>query len=249
MPRTVFTAALALTAAFGQSAPPAFEVASVRPIKSSMKDRRNMSVAPGRITYANVSLQDCIRAAYGVRSYQISGPGWIDTERYDIAAKAAEGAAEPALMQMLQSLLAERFQLKLHRETKELGVYSLVAAKGGPKLQEADAKAPASMNLTAVPGAIVFQNYTTGGLAEVLSGPLFRLERPVVDQTGLGGVYNFTLKLADSIADLKRNVAEVGDGPAIFAVLQDQAGLRLAPQKAPVEILVVDHAERAPAEN
>jgi uncharacterized protein (TIGR03435 family) len=151
-------------------------------------------------------------------------------------------------MQMLQMLLAERFQLKLHHETKELSVYALVVAKNGPKLQAGDPKTPAKMDFATVPGGISFHNYSIAGLAEQLSGRIFGLQYPVIDQTGLTGVYNLTLKLADSIADLKR-AAEKGENPPIFSVLQEQAGLRLAGQKAPIDILVVDHAEKVPVEN
>jgi uncharacterized protein (TIGR03435 family) len=248
MSRTFAAVSLTIAAAFAQSAPPAFEVASVRALKSGPKEGKAMTVDPGRLTYSNVSLQDCIVAAYGVKPYQISGPGWLDTERYDIAAKAADGVPEPQLMRMLQSLLAERFQLKLHHETKELPVYVLVVAKNGPKLERGDSNTPAKTDYTEVPGAISFHNYPMAGLAEQLSRRIFSLDRPVVDQTGLEGVYTVTLKLADSLKDLKR-AAEKGDHPPVFAALQDQAGLRLAPQKAPIDVLVVDHAEKAPGEN
>jgi uncharacterized protein (TIGR03435 family) len=239
---------VSLAAAFGQSAPPAFEVASVKPVKTSIKEGKRMTTDPGRVTYSNVSLRDCIQAAYGVRPYQISGPGWLDSERYDVAAKAAGAALEPQLMQMLQTLLAERFQLKLHHETKELSVYALVVAKNGPKLLAGDPKAAANMDFVTVPGGISFHNYPMAALAEQLSGRIFGLEYPVIDQTGLDGVYNLTLKLADSMADLKRS-AEKGENPPVFSVLQEQAGLRLAGQKMPIDILVVDHAEKVPVEN
>jgi uncharacterized protein (TIGR03435 family) len=248
MSRTIGVAVLTLAATFGQSAPPSFEVASVRPVKSGFKDRKSLTVDPGRLTYVNVSLQDCILAAYGLKAYQISGPSWLDTDRYDIAAKAADAAPEPQLMRMLKTLLAERFQLKVHHESKELSVYALVVAKNGPKLQTGDPKAAAKMDVATVPGGISFQNYSMAAFAEQLSGRIFGLERPVIDQTGLDGVYTLTLKLADSIADLKRN-AEKGEAPPVFSVLQEQAGLRLAATKAPIQFLIVDHAEKAPTEN
>jgi uncharacterized protein (TIGR03435 family) len=246
MSRSVL-AALTLAAAFGQSTPPAFEVASIRPVKS-MKDRKSLTVDPGRITYVNVTLQDCILAAYGVKPYQISGPGWLDTERYDISAKAADAVPTPELMRMLQTLLADRFQLKLHHETRELSVYALVVAKNGPKLQPGDPGSEPAMDFATIPGGVSFRNYSMSGLAGQLSGRVFGLERPVVDQTGLAGVYNLSLKLADSIADLKR-AAEKGENPPVFTILQEQAGLRLAAQKAATDFLVVDHAEKVPTEN
>jgi len=104
------------------------------------------------------------------------------------------------------------------------------------------------MDFATVPGGISFQNYSMAAFAEQLSGRIFGLQYPVIDQTGLSGVYNLTLKLADSFADLKR-AAEKGENPPVFSVLQEQAGLRLAGQKAPIDILVVDHAEKVPVEN
>jgi uncharacterized protein (TIGR03435 family) len=248
MLRTTAAACVALAAALGQSAPPAFEVASVRSVKSGLKDRKSMTADHGRLTYTNVSLQDCILAAYAIKPYQLSGPAWLDSDRYDIAAKAADAAPEPQLMLMLQTLLAERFQLKTHHESKELSVYALVVGKNGPKMQQGDPDTAAKLDFASVPGGISFHNYSMAALAEQLSGRIFGLDHPVIDRTGLDGVYNLTLKLADSIADLKR-AAEKGENPPVFSILQDQAGLRLAGQKAAVRILVVDHAEKAPVEN
>jgi uncharacterized protein (TIGR03435 family) len=133
-------------AAFGQAAAesPTFEVASVKPAEapSGMGMMRVMmrggpgSPDPGQITYSNVSLKNVLTIAYAVKGYQINGPKWLDSERFDIVAKIAKGSTKEQFQLMLQNLLAERFKLTLHHETKELPMYALVVGKGGPKLKE-----------------------------------------------------------------------------------------------------------------
>jgi len=132
-------------AAFGQAAAesPTFEVASVKPAPppTGMGMRVMMrggpgSADPGQITYSNVSLKGILTTAYGVKGYQINGPKWLDSERFDIVAKIPKGATKEQFQLMLQNLLAERFKLTLHHETKELPMYALVVGKGGPKLKE-----------------------------------------------------------------------------------------------------------------
>ncbi|MGD0871116.1 MAG: TIGR03435 family protein [Bryobacteraceae bacterium] len=136
-------AALAAGAAAGQTAPPpAFEVASVKaaepldPAKLMAGQQRiGVTIDAARVDMTGLTLADLIRAAYKVKSYQISGPEWIDTQRYDIVAKLPEGAPRSQIPEMLQSLLVERFRLTLHRSTKEEPAYALAVAKGGPKLK------------------------------------------------------------------------------------------------------------------
>src|SRR5947209_7412353 len=129
--------------AFGQTpaTPPAFEVASIKAAAPPVNGRMMIRMAgdPGRVDYANVSLRDVIRIAYGVKEYQVSGPDWISATRFDILAKLPEGAPREEVPQMLQTLLAERFKLTVHRETKEHSMYALVVGKNGPKLKPAEA--------------------------------------------------------------------------------------------------------------
>jgi hypothetical protein len=127
-----------------------FEVASVKPAAPITGNRIMVMMRggpgtpdPGQITYTNVSLQNVLINAYGVKGFQISGPGWLDSERYDIVAKVPRGATKEQFMGMLQNLLAERFKLTLHREKKDLPMYALVVGKNGPKLKESvDGPAP-----------------------------------------------------------------------------------------------------------
>jgi uncharacterized protein (TIGR03435 family) len=132
-------------AAFGQGAAesPRFEVASVKPAEPQPVGMMRVRMSggpgtpdPGQLTYTNVSLKNVLLNAYDVKGYQINGPNWLDGERFDIVAKIPQGATKEQFQQMLQNLLAERFNLTLHHETKELPMYALVVGKGGPKLKE-----------------------------------------------------------------------------------------------------------------
>ena len=146
----VFTSCAAL--AQSTEGPAAFEVASIKtaaPTASAGMFRVMMrggpgSADPGQLTYSNVTLKNVLMNAYGVKGYQISGPSWLDSERYDIAAKIPKGATKEQFMLMLQNLLAERFKLTLHREKKDLPMYALVVGKSGPKMKESvDGAVPA----------------------------------------------------------------------------------------------------------
>jgi uncharacterized protein (TIGR03435 family) len=190
--------------------------------------------------------------AYGVRHYQLSGPNWIvdfsSTDCYDVVAKARNPIRGEQLRRMLGPLLAERFRLAFHRETRELPVYTLVVAKKGPKFQRGDG---GIQNISADgTGGYAYENYSMATLANMLSlTPA--VGRPVLDRTGLEGGYNFTANLYNtakdaSALDLKRATV---DNEGIFSAVQDQLGLKLEARKAPIEILAIDRAEKVPIEN
>ncbi len=205
-----------------------FEVASIKPALPQGGGRFMVMMRggpgtpdPGQLTYANVSLRNILMNAYGVKTYQISGPGWLDTERFDLTAKIPKGATKDDLKVMLQNFLADRFKLTLHREQKELPIYALVAAKGGPKLKESEGEeTPPSPDAPPLPppgrmpvGKDGFPQMPKGGRGLMLmmnSGRLRlsgtrqpvsamtdllsnQLGRPVVDMTGLTGKYDYTL--------------------------------------------------------
>ena len=232
--------------------PPAFEVASIRPAPLQAIGRTSvrMSSDRGRLNYTNVSLRDVICQAYGVQSIQISGPDWLDTQRFDIVAKIPDGIDRGQLPRMFQALLADRFKLKLHIESKELPVYTLAAAKGGPKLQ----KAESISGLGSGSGggrAHASGKVTMAAFADFLSR---RLGRPVLDQTGLDGAYAVALEWAPDPSEEPSRAAADGaapgvSGPSLFTALEEQLGLRLAAAKGPVQVLVIDHAEKVPTEN
>jgi uncharacterized protein (TIGR03435 family) len=297
--------AASLTAT-AQSSPSAlsFEVASIKLAEPQPMGRMRvmMNADPGRIHYSNVSLLDCIRVAYDVKEFQISGPDWLGSERFDIQATYPAGATEDQVPEMLRSLLAERFRLQLHRETTEHAVYVLVAGKNGARLKpaevetsdqpshsggpppEGDARTdqgggagkagggpvsggpprqammmmmdPAGMHLKA-PAA------TLGDLCDAIS---HFTDRPVVDQTGIQGRYDFDLvftpenkrglpgspggpkpmPMGEAPPGAETRSAE--PGPSIFDAVQ-QYGLRLEPRKAPLTQLIIDHIEKTPTEN
>jgi uncharacterized protein (TIGR03435 family) len=230
-----FAMLLAVSAVlFGQT----FEVASVKPNPSG-SGHSDTDVDGNLLRMTNVTLKACITWAYRMTDAQIAGPEWLESERFDIVAKTESGKPQP---EMLQAVLAERFKLAVHRETKELTVYALVVAKNGPKIQKAD---PGEGDTTSRRGHLTAQRTSMHGLARFLAGPNVRLGRPVVDKTGLDGVFDFNLDWTPENSSQTRADAP----PSIFVALQEQLGLKLEAQKAPVEVLMVDHVEKIPTEN
>ena len=222
-----------------------------------------------RLTATGVTLHGLIREAYGVEDDQISGaPNWLNSERYDIEAKADKSVADELqklsfdqrlveYRRMLQALLADRFQLTLHRETKELPVYALIIAKKGPKLQETHPGDNDPTGMTFGRGLLKGEGVPIALLVRHLSQQ--RLGRPVLDKSGLTGKYDFTLQWTpeENRAPMFKGTRDGGQGPdsppdssgpSIFTAIQEQLGLRLESQKGPVEVLVIDHVER-PSEN
>ena len=249
--------ALVACGVFGQSAaaPQAFDVASVKPSTPGPSvdkggPRETIEIHPGSLNMRNVSLSSAVQWAYDVRDFQVSGPGWMAAERYDIAAKAVGPAPPAQLRLMLRTLVADRFQLALHSETKELPVYALVVAKGGPKLHEAKGEGEGNVlpGLDFRDGAIVFQNRSMHDLAKQPSGKPFSMDHPVIDKTGLNAAYDFSLKLAGSNAELK-GLFQAEMDPSVLTGILQEIGLKLEPQRSPVEILIVDHAEKVPTGN
>jgi uncharacterized protein (TIGR03435 family) len=191
----------------------------------------------------NVDLKECVQWAYRIEYYQIPQPNSLDGKGYDILAKAAGRVPVSQLRLMVQQLLAERFKLALHRETKMLPVYALTVTKGGPKLPPAntDAVSHAIESLPRVQdGSFVFADTTMADFAAKLS--LLRgVDRPVVDNTRITGFFDIVLKGA--AAAIRQE-----DGPSLFTLIQEQLRMKLVATKAPVEIVVIDHAEK-PSEN
>ncbi len=190
-----------------------------------------------------------IAFAYGIRDFQVSaGPGWCASEGFDIAAKADENAAPAEMKIMLQTLLVERFQLVLRREMKETPVYELVIAKSGLKLRE-NGVMPKAMIFRGK-GQVEGQMASASMLASFLSN---QLGRTVLDKTGLIAAYDFTLKWTPDENESGPKWPDTApqpdpNGPSIFTAVQEQLGLKLEPQKRPMETLVIDRVER-PSEN
>lgn len=245
---------LVLIAGLAAAQTPSFDVASVKVSRlgkanDKFASAESIDPAPNGLNMTNVSLLSCIQWAYGVKEYQISGPPWLSVERYEIVAKAAGPVSGEELRHMLQTLLKDRFKLALHREDRELPVYALVVAgKGGAKLEPAKGEGKPGFKLSE--GSLVFQNYPLADWAEWASvGHAFGLDRPVIEKTGLTGRYDFNMRVADSVVDLKMSLRKGEQDPSFYSDALRELGLKLEPQKAPVQVLVIDHAEKLPVEN
>ena len=172
-----------------------FEVASVRRTHEGPPPGdipKNLDSSPGHFAMRNIPLRHAILWAYDLKDYQVSGPEWIKgDERYDIVAKAAKPVPESQVRQMLQALLVDRFQMKLHREKKSVSAYILERGKGEPKVKEASDGGAATLGNT--PAGVYFHNQPISRFAFLLTR---RMDRPVLDRTGLPGLYDFTVDLS-----------------------------------------------------
>jgi uncharacterized protein (TIGR03435 family) len=267
-------AGLLLMACIGFAQTPiSFEVASIRPSKSA-DTRPFITFDPGgRFTARNASVKRLMGLAYELKSFQISGgPGWIGSELFDISAKAASPPNPDQRKLMLQSLLTERFQLAINKETKEGSAYVLAVARNGPEFKDARDSDPNVIDLSARPdltgrpgrprftivrrGRLTIQGGSMPSLCAQLSDIL---GRPVQDKTGLMGTYDLKLEwvpdeyqvaMFQSMGVPEGFGAPPADwqGPSLFTALQEQLGLKLDSGKGPVEMFVIDSVMR-PSEN
>jgi uncharacterized protein (TIGR03435 family) len=224
---------------------PQFEVASIKPVDASGL-QKSINLRGGEVKATNYSLRNLIQLGWDVRGFQISGgPAWLDSEKYNVDAKPAaplnvfapDGASQ--LHQMVQSLLADRFKLQLHRETQETRVYNLVTGRNGVKLKRTgDAVGPGT-SMRDGNGRLTATQIDMRMLAHDLGG---ELGVAVIDKTNLDGVYDITLAWNPD-----EDASAPGSGLSILTSVQEQLGLRLEAGRGPVEVLVVDHAEKASA--
>jgi uncharacterized protein (TIGR03435 family) len=228
-----------------QSEPAQFEAASIRPTNAEEIDEPSGCLTTaGLMRCTNVTLKRCIVGAYGVGPDRVlGGSDWINTERFQITARSDQPVGDKGLMAMLQTLLAERFKLVLHRELRHREAMVLQVAKNGPKLQPGDGARASWKNMH---DRLEATKITMGEFAEILSR---NLNLPVVDRTGLTGAFNFTLYWNPDNADALQH----DEGTAVLrsemsTVIARQLGLVLMSRKMSVEILVIDHAEK-PSEN
>lgn len=250
-----------------------FDAASVRPGPPANTGRFSMTGGPGTndptfLRYANVPLKRVLMTAYEMKYWQITGPDWLNTLRFDIIARVPEGATKEQSLAMMRNLLVERFQMRIHRETKELPIYALLVDRNGAKLKAANGPAGDENAIAAVkknegkdgfpvltPGAQGIVVETRNGrarisgfhadltkLADFLST---QLGRPVFDQTGIAGAFDFEVYYRPESA----SPDDTSTDPGIFDALREQLGLRLDARKGPVEMLVIDHIEKVPTGN
>jgi uncharacterized protein (TIGR03435 family) len=216
-----------------------FEVASVKPSAAGQTTNSSgVNTSNGRVRIVNETLKRCITSAYNVGPNQVvGGPDWLATDRFDIEAKPEQPVKDDSvLMAMLQSLLTDRFKLVVHRETRSISAYVLETGKNGPKLEKSEGGGGSTSNSR---GRIEAKNSNMDHFAEVLSR---QMDLPVLNRTGLDGRFNLKLEWNPRITD------PAAEGPSVFTAVQEQLGLRLRAQKTPVEMIVVEHADR-PSQN
>ena len=229
-----------------------FEVVSVKPADPDARGG-GIGFPNGTFTATNIPARSLITLAYDIPSFQLTGgPNWTSDERYDVVAKMPAGAVKPAgperwaqMRMALQALLADRFQLAIHRESRMIPGYALVVVKNGFKLKKIADEGNA--DFSSYRGKLVAHKISMDLLARNLSG---NLSSPVVDMTGIRGVFDLTLEWSpDEVqapAKAGGEAVEVA-GPSIFTAVQQQLGLKLETRKAPVEMIVIDRIEKATA--
>jgi uncharacterized protein (TIGR03435 family) len=247
--------------ALAQTTRPSFEVASIK--RAAPTSDENLSVGmsrdPGRLSYNNTTLKNLIAHAYRVKEHQVLGPDWLDSERYDVDAKLPDGASIDQVPSMLQALLVERFKLHLEKTTRIMPAYALVISKRGSKLHWVD-EDPGDLRMAIDSNG----RHVVGKVSlEVFCRELSTwMDRPVVDMTGLKGVFDLDIRWSgdEGPSDLsavrprldgsQTVPADDGNtGMSLAASIQKQFGLRLENRKARVEVWIVQHAERAPTVN
>lgn len=221
-----------------------FEVVSIKPHPAGPVTISGNTITGATYHAMAINLVDVIEDAYGVGRLQVSGgPSWVTSDRFDIEAKA--GGDIPLVPErarpMLQAMLAERFKLKVRLETKEVPAFDLVVLKNGPKFNEdTDPSVLHPGLITSADLSGVHVKATQGTMAKLISQLSLNARRPVVDKTGLGGGYDFTL---DWAAD-NSPAAVDGSAPTLFTALQEQLGLKLEPSKTMQEMVVIESAEK-----
>jgi uncharacterized protein (TIGR03435 family) len=230
--------------------PLSFEVASIRPVGEppTVKDdytagynagrRAGLAALGLRVRGQNVdltdhSLKELIRLAYGLKNYQIAAPGWMEDAKFDIMARMPAGATRGQAPEMLRALLEHRFHLAAHREARNMTVYALFATVPGATLIPTVYK---NGSANARTGRVIAYASSVDKFAEMLS---IAEKRPVIDSTGITGLFDFDLTYSES---------EDG-GPSLATALREKFGLRLERRQIPVEVLVVERADKFPTEN
>jgi len=246
------SALFAIAAGLLAAQSPAFESASLKPAVMTPANRSlvGMTGGPGtsdptRIGYHLISLHHLLTVAYDVQDFQLLGPDWLGTELFDLDATLPPETSKEQLALMLQNLLAERFKIVLRKEEKEMTVYDLVVAKGGPKLIKSSVTAGSTLKsgnvmMVAPIGDtlhLIGRSASTATLAVYLAK---LTARPVFDQTGLDDHFNI---------DLSFGGGDMPGGETITGAVEHQLGLKLTTRKGPVAMLVIDHADKMPTEN
>jgi uncharacterized protein (TIGR03435 family) len=237
--------------------PAAFDIASVKR-NNSPDSRSEFRTNPDAVTITNYRLRFLIPYAYKIAVYQLAGaPQWLDSNKYDILARAPKGSSQDQIRLMVQQLLIDRFGLKFHRERKEISGYAVVLAKDGPKFtieKKPDQPGKDDGRVGAGRGMARGHMISSAVFAQALS---LYLERPVLDQTGIDGLFNFELRWTPNETEPQLGGAAlpVGatstdpSGPSLITALQEQLGLKLITQRSEIDMFVIDHLQEVPTEN
>jgi len=262
MPRRLILFPLLLSSALAQTAP-SFEVASIKPaapccaISPEHVEYPIPKAGEDRIDFRYVTLRYCILFAFGVEDYRLSGPPWLADAHFDIEAKAPEGTRHAQLPDMMQTLLAGRFGLRIHREVKDVSAFAMVINSGGPKLKEStvgkDDSGPTFSQTISYTGAgkMEVRRASMAEFAGFLSG---LIHRPVVDMTGLTGRYDLDPAFSNedtrgtAIVTFDDGQQSPASATSIFTSIRD-FGLRLQSRRLPLEVIVVDRVEKTPTGN
>ncbi len=220
-----------------------FAAASIRPSAGQVQFEHDgkTETTPGNLRMRDVTLATCIKWAYTVLDSQIAGPDWLQTEHFDIVAKADEPVDDEQMKLMMRTLLADRFKLAFHRQNKELRSYVMTVAKGGHKLHESEPDSKPSRQNSAV-GTVV-KGFTIRDFTDFMAGPL---QKPIVDMTGLTGRYDFVLDFTSYLPPGETVMKMDFDNSTgiIIAAMHGELGLDLESKKENVEVMVIDHVEQ-----
>jgi uncharacterized protein (TIGR03435 family) len=239
----------------------AFEVVSITP-RDNNRRPGPPRIDPGRVSYPNATLKFLIMRAYDIANYQLHGPSWLDeSNSFSFSAKIPDGASEAQIPAMLQTMLAERFALKVHWESRVQPVFALLVGKGGPKIKKSDlsvaengpdGRPTSSLDVHPDTGRFAFRTTTMAQFARFLSS---QLGRPVLDMTEMQGTFDIEFEANPAELDGLRRISAAGDSAvddsaysSIFTAMQ-ALGLKLESRKEPIKHLIVDSASKVPTEN
>ena len=237
---------------------PAFDVASIKRQPAGMPYSGGLKrlITPTSLTLHNATLGNCIEAAFGYEHFAVIGPAWRDRPTdvvYEIDARTSTPASEKQMLRMLQKLLADRLGLQFHRETRDLPVYALVVAKGGPKFQKSAGEGELSIK-SAGEQAMRYEHISMARFAQMLDPPF--TSRHTIDETGLAGVYDFTFHsepyypIDPETGKLKVDGRGALDMESMYIrALPAELGLRLEKKTAPMEVMIIDRVEKDPTAN
>jgi uncharacterized protein (TIGR03435 family) len=218
-----------------------FEVISIKISDGTVKTPMTMTANPSGIMFVNVTALDVIANAYSVKDYQVAGPNSLKADRYEIVARTPSPSGDAQIKAMLQTLLAERFKLVVHHETKDLSAYTITQGKNGTKLRASQGGRENSLSFQG--NKLAFRSYSIAALAKFLSS-LPSIDHPVVDATGLEGNFDFEISIdaeGNGPDAMKRAMLEWA---SLFTDLDQQLGLKVEARKGPIDTIVVDRIEK-----